>query len=132
MKYLLDTHAFLWVIVGPENLSKRVIEIVENPDNQILVSAVSFWEISLKHALGKLTLENISPENFPEICSQMDIEILPLEGHVCATYHQLGAAFHKDPFDKMLIWQSKLMGIPLLCKDSLIKQYETIGISVIW
>ena len=132
MKYLLDTHTFIWAILEPEKLSQRVAEIFEDPGNQILVSAISFWEISLKHALGKLTLEKISPEIFPEICKQLDIEVLPLEGQVCATYHQLGAAFHKDPFDKMLIWQSKVLNIPLLSKDDLIKQYEVIGVTVIW
>ena len=54
--YLLDTHSFLWSIWQPEKLGKQAVAVLENTDNKVFVSSITFWEISLKYALGKLTL----------------------------------------------------------------------------
>lgn len=132
MNYLLDTHTLLWAIIDPARLSVKVKGIIEAPEHRILVSVLSFWEISLKFALGKLDLEQVVPEDFPVLCEQMDIEIFPLSAEQCATYHQLIRLYHKDPFDRMLIWQAKRLNIPILSKDEQIKQYESEGVTVIW
>jgi PIN domain nuclease of toxin-antitoxin system len=132
MKYLLDTHTLIWAITEPDKLSDRVRQILEEPTTHIVVSTITFWEISLKHGLGKLLLENIAPEDFPSLCRQMDIEIVPADADVCSSYHQLQVFYHRDPFDRMLVWQAKRKGYALLSKDSTLKQYETEGISIIW
>ncbi len=132
MIYLIDTHTLIWAITEPGKLSSKVRNILESPETHVMVSAITFWEISLKYSLRKLLLENLKPEDFPEICKEIDIEILPLNGEICATYHQLKASFHKDPFDRMLIWQAKSLKIPILSKDESIRQYEADGITVIW
>lgn len=64
MIYLLDTHVFLWTIVDITKLSKTTHSIIENHENTILVSSVSLWEISLKHALGKMNLIGLEPPKF--------------------------------------------------------------------
>ena len=133
MTYLLDTHALIWSIVQPSKLSNKVRQIIEDPEQRITVSVISFWEISLKHALGKLGLTHVQPDDFPAICEEMNIETLPLDAKQCATYHKLTKIYHKDPFDRMLIWQAKCLAIPILSKDEQMKQYESeAGISVIW
>lgn len=132
MKYLIDTHALIWSIIDTNKLSSKVKEIIETPENQIFVSTVSFWEISLKASIGKLSLENIEPEDFPALCAQMDISILALDSLTSSTYHQLKANYHRDPFDRMLIWQAKQLSIAILSKDEYIKMYESEGIQVIW
>ena len=132
MNYLLDTHTLIWAITAPQNLSKIARDLIEAPEQRILVSAITFWEISLKHSLGKLTLENISPEDFPFICREMDIEVLPLDADICATYHKLDGKYHKDPFDRMLIWLAKCQDFAIISKDEMIKLYESDGISVVW
>ena len=132
MKYLLDTHTLIWAIVEPGKLSERVRQILETTESQIAVSAITFWEISLKHGLGKVILENISPEDFPGLCRQMEIEIIPVEADICSTYHQLQVFYHRDPFDRMLVWLAKRRGYVLLSKDATLKQYESEGITVIW
>ncbi|HMQ59912.1 MAG TPA: type II toxin-antitoxin system VapC family toxin [Flavilitoribacter sp.] len=132
MTYLADTHVLVWAITDPEKLSPKVTGILESPDTHIMVSAVSFWEISMKYALGKLLLENIKPEDFPSLSAETGFESLPLSVEMYATYHQLNAAFHKDPFEKMLIWQAKCLKIPILSKDQKIRQYKSEGVSVIW
>ncbi len=132
MKYLLDTHTLIWSIIEPTKLSAKVRQIIEDPEQHIMVSVLSFWEISLKFALKKLELMHIQPGDFPAICEEMNIETLPLDAEQCATYHKLTKFYHKDPFDRMLIWQAKSLNIPILSKDEQIKQYESEGISVIW
>lgn len=132
MKYLLDTHTLIWSIVDPNKLSKKVKELIEAPENQIFVSTISFWEISLKASIGKLTLENVEPEDFPALCAQMDISVLSLDSITSSTYHQLKATHHRDPFDRMLIWQAKQLNVAILSKDEYIKMYESEGVQVIW
>lgn len=132
MTYLLDTHTLIWTITEPAKLSAKVRQIIELPDERILVSALTFWEISLKYALGKLILEGVAPEDFLEACKQLDIELLPLTAEIGATFHKLGVFYHKDPFDRMLAWQAKELGIPILSRDEELKKYESIGIAVIW
>lgn len=132
MKYLLDAHTLIWAITEPDKLSDRVRQILESPESKIVVSAITFWEISLKYGLGKLLLENITPEDFPLICQKMDIEVMPVDGFDCSGYHHIQAFYHRDPFDRMLVWLAKCKGFVLLSKDSTLKQYETEGIQVIW
>lgn len=132
MKYLLDTQTLIWSILDPNKLSGKVKQIIETPDNQIFVSVISFWEISLKSSIGKLVLENVEPENFPALCAQMDIEVVQLDATISSTYHHLKVFHHRDPFHRMLIWQAKQLGISILSKDELIKMYESEGIEIIW
>ena len=132
MRCLLDTHALIWAIVEPDQLSTKVRQLIEAPENQILVSTISFWEISLKSALGKLILENVTPEDFPGLCAEMNIEIISLDAVSSSTYHHLRAVYHRDPFDRMLVWQAKSLRTPILSKDETIKLYESEGIQVIW
>lgn len=132
MKYLLDTHTLIWAITAPQKISPIARQLIESPEQRILVSAVTFWEISLKHSLGKLLLEGILPEDFPKICAQMDIETLPLTPDVCASYHKLGVLHHRDPFDRMLIWLAKSEKFTLISKDEIMKLYEPEGLTVIW
>ena len=68
MNYLLDTHSFLWVLFDDEKLSERSREIIKDPDNDIFVSVITYWEISLKYAIGKLELEGINlPLHYPSL-----------------------------------------------------------------
>ena len=132
MTYLLDTHTMLWAISEPEKLSPKVAEIIETPEKRILVSVVSLWEVSLKYSIGKLSLDGFLPEELPEICEKMDFDVVALQPKICATFHQLAAKHHKDPFDRMLIWQAKNLGFPILSKDEMVAMYRSEGITVIW
>ena len=106
MNYLLDTHVFIWAIKERKKLSPVVIETLENADNSVFVSAITFWEISLKFSIGKLELRNILPEEFPEAALQMGFELIPLSPNESASHHKLKLTQHKDPLDRMLIWQA--------------------------
>ncbi len=132
MRYLLDTHVLLWLLTDKEKLSSAVKNIIENPENNITVSSISFWEISLKYSIGKLQLINYVPEDFYEASLKMEFEILPIQPKICNTFHHLEASFHKDPFDRMLIWLSITENYTLLTCDATIKLYESIGLKTLW
>jgi len=105
LKLLLDTHTLLWAIGKTDELSETVIHAIKNPDNEILVSAVSLWEIALKYSLGKLSVD-FDIERIPEYCKQMDFSLIPLEPLDALSALRLPQKQnHKDPFDRMLIYQ---------------------------
>ncbi|MCG6170091.1 type II toxin-antitoxin system VapC family toxin [Leptospira sp. FAT2] len=132
MNYLLDTHVILWAIGSSNLLSKKVKETIENSENRICVSTVSLWEISLKFRLGKLNLSGIKPSQIPEFLSKSNIEIINLESVDASTYDQLKTTYHRDPFDRMLIWQCILRKFTLISKDSEMKKYKSQGLKTLW
>lgn len=132
MNYLIDTHALLWSVFEPAKLPAAVQSILRDPRQTILVSAVSLWEISLKYRLGKLEFRNFDPVDLPAICLQMQYELLPLAPEEAATYHLLQGDFHKDPFDRMLIWQAIQQHLILLSKDPQVWKYAEDGLRVQW
>ena len=128
MKYLLDTHAFIWFITEHRRLSQRAGNIIKDRNNEIFFSAASAWEICIKSRLGRLTIEG-DPELF--IVNQLAenrFRSLPIQiSHSVYTLHL--PEIHKDPFDRMLISQSHVEGMTLISPDQIIKKYD---ISVIW
>lgn len=132
MSYLLDTHALVWSVTEKKRLSSKVRNILEDPENTVLVSAVSFWEVSLKFSLSKLSLQGFSPEELPGLAAQTGFELIPLAPAECATYHQLADTCHKDPFDRMLIWQAIRQNLTLVSKDTQMTRYRSAGLKVLW
>ena len=123
MKLLLDSHAFLWAVMAPEKLGKKARAALNDHGNEAHVSAVTFWELSLKHSLGKLILEGISPEKLPDIAEEAGFTLLPLEPSHAAEYHQLPKLGHKDPFDRLLLAQALSEGITLVTSDAQLARY---------
>jgi len=132
MRYLLDTHTFIWAISEQNKLPIKVKNIISNPENEILVSALSFWEISLKYTLGKMDIDNIPPNELPTWAKKHGFKIIPLEAETTATYHKLTDTYHKDPFDRMLIWEAIQSNTPLISKDKNVEKYQSEGLVVIW
>ncbi len=132
MNSLIDTHTFLWSVFDPDQLSTKVKIILREPENFIYVSVISFWEISLKHAVGKLDLVHVLPEAFPDIAKQMQFEILNLSSLEAATFYKLPKMGHKDPFDRLIIWQAIQQKMPIISKDKQFKTYKELGLKVIW
>ena len=132
MNYLLYTHTLIWSITDHQQLSDTVKAILEDIDNGIMVSAVSFWEIALKHSIKKLTLDGLVPEDFPKAAFETGYRLLDLTGTTAASYHQLSAIHHRDPFDRMLIWQAMQNNFQLISKDEQVTKYADAGLNVIW
>ena len=131
MIYLLDTHYMLWALTETKKISASIRNIITNPDHTILVSAISFWEVSLKSSLGKLQIKGFFPEDLPGACQLMGFEIESLSAEDSSTYHQLKATWHKDPFDRMLIWQAIRNGYTLISSDDNVKKYVSEGLKVL-
>jgi len=132
LKLLLDTHTLLWAIGKSDELSEKVIHVLKDANNEIMVSAVSLWEIALKHSLGKLII-SFDPKNIPDYCKTMGFELIPLEALTALNSLQLPQKnSHKDPFDRMLIYQCIISGYTLVSRDPKIKMYKEDGLKYIW
>jgi PIN domain nuclease of toxin-antitoxin system len=118
MKYLLDTHIVLWWLTDPSELSKRAHTIIADKKNFVGVSSVSFWELSIKRALGRVTI----PNNLLAILRQNGFHILPLEAEEALSVSDL-PDIHKDPFDRMLVAQAKYNSLVFITRDEIIASY---------
>jgi PIN domain nuclease of toxin-antitoxin system len=132
MKYLLDTHTFLWSIYKTEELTKRTIGILKNEDNEIYVSTISLWEISIKVRLKKLELHGIHIKDLPDIIGKMDYEIIDMQTDDAIQYSLLKENTHNDPFDRMLIQQSINRNMTIISKDKEFKKFVPYGLKLIW
>lgn len=132
MNYLVDTQVFLWVILSPKKITKRVKEILLDDEKTKQVSTVTFWEISLKFSLGKIDLKGILPDNLPAIADKTGFEILNLDAQTVSSFHRLPKTNHKDPFDRMLAWQAINQDCILLTSDKQFSSYKEFGLEVVW
>lgn len=115
---MIDSHVFLWWLADHESLGSAARELISDPRNQVVVSAASVWEISIKHAQGKLDIENdlerlVEDEGFDKLSISL--------------FHAQQAArlapIHRDPFDRMLVAQAQAEGLELMTADLTIPQY---------
>lgn len=120
MNIILDTHILLWWLSDDSRLSKTARKVIPLPDNEIYISAVTVAEISIKASLGKLS--NIP--NLLEHIKQSGFKLLDFTAYHAMMLKQL-PWHHRDPFDRMLIAQSKAEDIYLLSSDETIKEYQT-------
>jgi len=132
MKYLLDTHTLVWAILETRKLSNKVFSLLESTENIIYASVINYWEICIKAEKGKLYLEGITPEEVLEQAKKMGFSSLELNALDASSFFRLKSDFHKDPFDRMIIWQAINNQCTLVTKDSEIKKYEQVGLKTIW
>ncbi len=128
MKAILDTHVFLWWVLDNPKLSRTAQDFIVNPDNSIYLSAVSGWEMAIKWRIGKLTLP-AQPDTF--VKQQLEINnfnSLPIQMAHGLYVHEL-PEIHKDPFDRLLIAQSKIENLLLISADSVFQKYS---VSLLW
>lgn len=131
-KFVLDTHALLWAIGKSDELSAEVVNYITDNENEVYVSAVSLWEIALKYSLGKLALD-FDIGNIPKYCNQMGFYMIPLAPQEALDSLKLPLREnHKDPFDRMLIYQCISHQYTLISKDSKMKFYQEDGLNYIW
>ena len=123
MTYLLDTHVLLWLLTDPDQLGKKAREVIENSENQLLWSAASFWEITVKISLGKLTLELDWVTTLELEKKRLRIRDLPILWQHCQA--QLNLPWHhRDPFDRLLICQALSEQATLITRDQSIRRYK--------
>jgi len=132
MNLLLDTHTFLWALFAPEKLSRRATEKIKSSYNNVSISVLTFWEVTLKYGLGKLELKGVGPEELPYYANQLDLGVLSISPAEAATFHRLPRLSHKDPFDRFIIWQAIQRKMTLVSKDRAFKAYREFGLNTYW
>ncbi len=132
MRFLLDTHSFLWAGFNPEKLSRQAREAISDQENDVFVSVVTFWEVSLKYVLGKIELTGITPEDLQGLAEEMDFDILTMGPEEAVSFYRLPRLSHKDPFDRMIIWQAIRLKMILISKDRSFKEYKKYGLKILW
>jgi PIN domain nuclease of toxin-antitoxin system len=122
VKYLLDTHLLLWAAGQPERLSTGARSMLENPSNQLLFSAASLWEVSIKNGLGRDDF-SVNPRLLRRGLLDNGYVELPITSEHTVSLDNL-PSIHKDPFDRLLIVQAMVEGVTLLTSDALVARYS--------
>jgi PIN domain nuclease of toxin-antitoxin system len=122
MKLLVDTCTFLWIVGGGRALPPRIRDFFLSPDNDVYVSAVSVWEIAVKHAAGKLPLPELPERLVPAERERRGMMPLPFDEESALHVSRL-PVLHRDPFDRMLVSQAIVHGLVILTPDHLVSQY---------
>ena len=123
MKFLLDTHTFLWWITDDLQLSTKAREFIADGHNALYWSAASSWEVSIKYALGRLPLPEAPEQFLPAEIEKNRIESLPIIDAHAFTAGQL-PSHHRDPFDRMLVAQAQVESLTLLSNDEQLEKYD--------
>ena len=128
MRFLVDTHTFLWAILSPEKLSDRVTEIFTDREAELLLSIATPWEMAVKAGIGKL-------ENGADILDDFEHRVTASGYGMLETSvkHAIRSGslprYHKDPFDRLLVAQALDLDLPILSRDTIFDAY---GVRRIW
>lgn len=123
MRLLIDTQCWLWMQTEPERFSAATLKILRNPDNARLLSVASAWEIAIKYALAKLPLPLAPSQYVPSRMEKSATTSLPIE-QAHALQVSMLPHHHRDPFDRLIIAQAQLEGLPVLTSDPVFKRYD--------
>jgi PIN domain nuclease of toxin-antitoxin system len=120
---LLDTHTFLWFILDDPQLSSKADDLISDPNNQISISPVTYWEIAIKISIGKYSLPEPYEIFMDREISINNFRILAIEPKHTAALINL-PFYHKDPFDRLLIAQANVERIPIISNDKVLDRYS--------
>lgn len=124
MRLLLDTHTALWWNAAGSPLGANAIRLIEDPENDVLLSAVVVWEVSIKRALGKL---DATSEFVGDLLAGGARELPVTLAHAARVEHL--PDHHRDPFDRLLVAQALVEDATLVSRDATLREY---GITVVW
>ena len=118
MRLLLDSHTLLWWFWNSRMLGTLADNAVRSPDNEVLVSAASIWELAIKRTSGKLA----APENLIALCEREGFRLLPIQPTHAESAGSL-PMHHRDPFDRMLVAQAQAEGLTIVTADAALRRY---------
>ncbi len=118
MSYLLDSHVLLWWLADSPRIGKELRRTLADPEVRVVVSAASVWEIGIKQALGKLR----APESVVDLLGDEGFESLAITAEHADAAARL-PPLHRDPFDRMLVAQSRLCRLTLVTHDEAVAAY---------
>lgn len=128
MKFLIDTHCWIWWFLSPEKLNDESFKHIQNPHHEVILSIASAWEMSIKYGLGKLHLPLPAGDYIPKMLFDQKMSSLPI-----ILEHALRAGelpnHHRDPFDRLIVSQAMVEKIPIMTADAKLKKYD---VKIIW
>jgi PIN domain nuclease of toxin-antitoxin system len=124
VRLLIDSHAFIWWRDGSRALGPAASNAISDPSNEVLISIAGLWELTIKEASGKLTL----PTDLETMVVEEGFSILPVSFSDLRTLKTL-PRIHRDPFDRMMIAQALVEGIPIATRDRVFAAY---GVQIVW
>jgi PIN domain nuclease of toxin-antitoxin system len=125
---LLDTHALLWWLFDDPKLSSTARAVIGDPQNKVIVSAASAWEITTKHRMGRLPEAGDVPARLPDYLRRARFSVLSISlEHAMAAGALPGP--HKDPFDRILVAQARIEDLTVATTDHVFRDYD---VAVIW
>lgn len=130
MKILLDTHYLLWAFIDTSKISQSVYHKLLADENEVFYSQASLWEISIKFNMGKLSLKGMKPEEFYEEVANSFLKCRAFSNDELITFYKLPIE-HKEPFDRIMIWQSIKSDYYFLSVDRQITKYERYGLKIL-
>jgi PIN domain nuclease of toxin-antitoxin system len=128
MRLLVDSHALLWAVDDPRQLSSSAATALQDPANELLLSAASVWEIAIKVGLKKLSLNLPYRQWMNQAVTDLDLSILPITVEYAGVQAGL-PNHHRDPFDRLIIAQALTAGIPIVSADAAFTLY---GVKRLW
>jgi PIN domain nuclease of toxin-antitoxin system len=123
MRVLLDTQVWLWMLAAPDRLSTESRALLVASENELLLSAASAWEIAIKHGLGRLQLPESPAKYIPRMMVHTSVTPLPIH-HRHALHVAELPEHHRDPFDRLLVAQAQVEGVPIISADPQLRQYN--------
>ncbi len=118
--WLVDTHAALWFLADDAQLSPWALATMESGEHTLVISAACVWEIAIKRVLGKLT----APADLPEVLVAEGFDTLDVTVAHAWRVAALPTLAHKDPFDRLLIVQAQVEGLPVISADAALDGYD--------
>lgn len=128
MRVLLDTHVWLWMLTEPARLGEA-LDLVSDARNELLLSAASTWEIVIKHGLGRLELPEPPAVYVPDRIRSTQVTPLAIEHSHTLEVAQL-PLLHRDPFDRLLVAQARVLRVPVVTADERLAAYDVEVVAV--
>lgn len=119
-------------MLEPAKICKKALKIFDDADKVKYISKISYWEIALKYSLGKLELQGITPEELLEAANNSGFQTYDInENDIITSYQLPSVESHKDPFDRLIIWQCIKNDLILITDDKKIRQYKQYGLKIL-
>jgi len=122
LKLLLDTHVALWMLTGNERIGAAARDLIDDEQNPAFVSAVTIWEIAIKHQLHREDVP-MPPQHAIELCTAAGYDLLPVMPKHAAAVGDL-PRHHRDPFDRLLVAQALSEPLRLVTRDRMVARYS--------
>ena len=123
MRYLLDPHSVIWALDNPSRLGTGTVTVLENPENELVVSTATIWEMAIKVGLKKLSLSLPFREWMERAVADLGFIISTITLDITAK--QIALPFHhRDPFDRLLVAHCLVESIPLVTADAVFDRYD--------